>query len=66
MTVRQQWIIVGIVVAVLGGGLFAGVKLFADELFPVGVGSAAPAFTAKDVHSGARGNGKDGTPYSSW
>ena len=53
MSVRQQWIIVGIVVAVLGGGLFAGVKLFADDLFPVGVGSAAPAFTAKDVHSGA-------------
>jgi peroxiredoxin len=53
MTVRQQWLIVGIVVAVLGGGLFAGVRLFADELFPVGVGSAAPSFTAKDVHSGA-------------
>ena len=53
MTVRQQWIIVGIVVAVLGGGLFAGVRLFADDLFPVGVGSAAPPFTAKDVHSGA-------------
>ncbi len=53
MTVRQQWIIVGIVVAVLGGGLFVGVTLFADELFPVGVGSTAPAFTAKDVHSGA-------------
>jgi cytochrome c biogenesis protein CcmG/thiol:disulfide interchange protein DsbE len=53
MTVRQQWIVVGIVVAVLGGGLFAGVRLFADDLFPVGVGSAAPPFTAKDVHSGA-------------
>jgi cytochrome c biogenesis protein CcmG/thiol:disulfide interchange protein DsbE len=53
MTVRQQWIIVGVVVAVLGGGLFAGVKLFADELFPVGVGSAAPSFTAKDLHTGA-------------
>ena len=54
MSVRQQWIIVGIVVAVLGGGLFAGVRLFADDLFPIGVGSAAPAFSAKDVRSGAR------------
>ena len=53
MTVRQQWIIVGIVVVVLGGALIAGVRLFADDLFPVGVGSPAPAFRAKDVHSGA-------------
>ena len=52
MTVRQQWIAVGVVVAVLGGGLFAGVTLFADDLFPVRVGSAAPAFRAKDLHSG--------------
>jgi cytochrome c biogenesis protein CcmG/thiol:disulfide interchange protein DsbE len=53
MTVRQQWIIVGIVVVLLGAGLFAGVRLFADDLFPVAVGSVAPAFKAKDVHSGA-------------
>ena len=52
MTVRQQWIIVGVVVAILGAGLFAGVKLFADDLFPIGVGSAAPSFKAKDLHSG--------------
>lgn len=53
MTVRHQWMIVGLVIAALGGGLVAGVRLFADDLFPVGVGSTAPAFTAKDVHSGA-------------
>jgi peroxiredoxin len=53
MTVRQQWMIVGAAVALLGGGLFAGVKLFADELFPVAVGSAAPNFKAKDLASGA-------------
>jgi peroxiredoxin len=53
MTVRQQWMIVGAVVALLGGGLFAGVKLFADELFPVAVGSAAPNFKATDLASGA-------------
>jgi cytochrome c biogenesis protein CcmG/thiol:disulfide interchange protein DsbE len=53
MTVRQQWAVVGIVVVLLGGGLFAGVKLFADDLFPVEVGSTAPSFSAKDLHSGA-------------
>lgn len=53
MTTRQQWTIVGIVVVILGGGLFAGVKLFADDLFPVEVGSTAPTFQAKDVHTGS-------------
>jgi peroxiredoxin len=53
MTVRQQWIVVGIVVALLAGGLFAGVRLFASDLYPVGVGSKAPDFRATDVHSGS-------------
>src|SRR5256885_14848599 len=53
MTVRQQWAVVGVVVAILATGLAAGVKLFADDLFPVGVGSSAPSFVAKDLHSGA-------------
>lgn len=51
MTVRQQWGVVGAVVALLAAGLFAAVKLFADELFPVTVGSAAPDFRAKDLQS---------------
>jgi cytochrome c biogenesis protein CcmG/thiol:disulfide interchange protein DsbE len=53
MTVRQQWTVVGIVVAFLAAGLFAGVKLFAGDLYPIGVGSSAPSFKAKDVNSGA-------------
>jgi cytochrome c biogenesis protein CcmG/thiol:disulfide interchange protein DsbE len=53
MSVRQQWAIVGIVVVLLGGGLFAGVKLFADDLFPIGYGSPAPSFAAKDLRTGA-------------
>lgn len=53
MTVRQQWIVVATVVALLAGGLIAGVKLFAGDLFPVAVGSSAPSFSAKDLHSGA-------------
>ena len=49
MTVRQQWIVVAAVVALLGGGLFAAVRLFADDLFPVTVGSRAPDFRARDL-----------------
>jgi peroxiredoxin len=49
VTVRQQWGIVAGVVVLLGGGLFAAVRLFADDLFPVTVGSAAPDFRAKDL-----------------
>ena len=59
MTVRQQWTVVAVVVTLLGGGLVAGVKLFADDLFPVEVGSTAPQFSAKDVHSGATRTLKD-------
>lgn len=53
MTVRQQWGVVGVVVLLLAAGLFAGVRLFGEDLYPVGVGNKAPDFRAKDVHSGA-------------
>ena len=46
MTARQQWIIVGVVVAVLGGALFAATRLMHEELFPISVGTEAPAFDA--------------------
>lgn len=46
MTVRQQWAFVGLVVLVLGGGLFAATRVLDDELFPVTVGSKAPDFHA--------------------
>ena len=51
MTARQQWAVVLGVVALLGAGLLTGVRLFADQLFPVTVGSSAPDFKAKDVSS---------------
>lgn len=51
MTVRQQWVVVAAVVVVLGGVLVGGVTLFADDLFPVTVGSRAPDFRAKDLRS---------------
>ena len=49
MTVRQQWIVVAGVVMLLAGGLVTAVKVFADDLFPVTVGSAAPDFRATDL-----------------
>lgn len=51
MTVKQQWGVVGAVVALLAVGLWAAVNLFADDLFPVTVGSRAPDFRATDLHS---------------
>ena len=46
MTVRQQWSVVLGVIAVLGIGLLVLVHALGDEIFPVGVGSRAPAFSA--------------------
>ncbi len=46
MTLRQQWGFVGAIVAVLGGGLWAGTHFLGAELRPVTVGSSAPAFRA--------------------
>lgn len=46
MTARQQWTLVGAVVLVLAGGLWAAVRLLGHELFPVTVGSEAPRFEA--------------------
>lgn len=47
MTVRQQWTVVAVVVAVLGIGLALFSRSMKDELFPVNVGSPAPDFRAK-------------------
>lgn len=47
MTVRQQWAIVGAVIAVMGGGLLGAMHFMHDQLFPVDVGATAPEFRAK-------------------
>ncbi len=47
MTSRQQWGIVGAVVALLAIGLAVGTHLMRDQIFPVEVGSTAPPFRAK-------------------
>jgi peroxiredoxin len=47
MTVRQQWIMVGAIVAALAGALSMASCFMKDELFPVTIGSQAPNFKAK-------------------
>jgi peroxiredoxin len=53
MASRGQWIAVGVIIAVLGGALIAGMAL-SPELRPVRPGSEAPSFEAVDVATGAR------------
>jgi cytochrome c biogenesis protein CcmG, thiol:disulfide interchange protein DsbE len=48
---NRQWAIVLGIVVVLAAGLALGLKL-APEIFPVEVGSTAPAFTATDLKTG--------------
>lgn len=49
MTLRQQWVVVLAVVVILLGALGTGAYVLRDELFPVEVGSQAPAFRARTV-----------------
>ena len=49
MTVRQQWAVVGGIVALLAAALVAAIAFLGDELFPVGVGTDAPEFHAKTL-----------------
>jgi cytochrome c biogenesis protein CcmG, thiol:disulfide interchange protein DsbE len=49
MTVRQQWMAVLGIVAVLGIGLWAGTHFLGDEFYEVRVGTEAPGFNAVDV-----------------
>ena len=54
MTVRQQWLTVAAVVVVLVGTLGTAAYVMRDELFPVEVGSRAPAFRARTVDGANR------------
>jgi len=47
MTARQQWSVVGAIVAVMAIGLLVASHYMKDELFPVTIGSTAPDFHAK-------------------
>jgi peroxiredoxin len=54
MTLRQQWVVVAAIAATLAGGLAVGAWVLRDELFPVEVGSRAPAFRAVTVDGANR------------
>lgn len=49
MSARRQWLIVGIVVALLGGGAWGASRFLGDDLIDVGVGVQAPGFTAQTI-----------------
>jgi cytochrome c biogenesis protein CcmG, thiol:disulfide interchange protein DsbE len=49
MTIRQQWMAVLGIVAILGAGLWAGTHFLGDEFYEVRVGTEAPGFNAVDV-----------------
>lgn len=46
MTLRQQWMVVGAIVAAMAAGLLALTQVLGEELFPVTLGKPAPSFTA--------------------
>lgn len=47
---RKQWIVVAIIVVLLSGGAYLGLRLSPD-IFPVEAGSHAPEFKALDVNT---------------
>lgn len=51
MTTRQQWIVVGGIVALIGGVLLGVSHAMKDQLFPIEAGSTAPDFHAKELGS---------------
>jgi peroxiredoxin len=53
MTSRQQWSVVGVVVAVLAIGLTIAARSMKDDLYPVNVGVNAPDFKARTLGSSA-------------
>lgn len=54
MTARRQWAVVLGVVLLLAGGLGVATRLLGDQLFPVAVGSEAPAFSARTLDGAPR------------
>lgn len=54
MTSRQQWLTVLAIVTLMVGLVGAGAYVMRDQLFPVGVGSRAPNFTARTVDGSGR------------
>ncbi len=64
VTVRQQWAVVGGIVLLLAAGAIAATHFLGSELFPVSVGSKAPAFSGQTIQAYSPegvGNPKPGT-----
>lgn len=53
MNKNVQWVIVGVLVALVGIGLYSAKDQLAAELFPVKIGNAAPNFRANPMAQGA-------------
>ncbi len=53
MNQRAQWVIVGVLVALIGLGLYTAKDQLAAELFPIKIGNAAPAFSANPMAAGS-------------
>ncbi|MFO0095455.1 MAG: TlpA family protein disulfide reductase, partial [Gemmatimonadaceae bacterium] len=49
MTVKQQWMVVLGIVAVLAGGAFIASRVLEDELTSITVGSDAPGFAVQTL-----------------
>jgi thiol-disulfide isomerase/thioredoxin len=54
MTLRQQWMIIGGIVALLAVVLGTASVVLRDEMYPIDVGAQAPAFTAKSLSDSGR------------
>ncbi|BAH37662.1 MAG TPA: TlpA family protein disulfide reductase [Gemmatimonas aurantiaca] len=54
MTVKQQWLVVVGIIALLGGGAFTASHFLKDELTSVTVGSDAPGFIAQTLDTPAQ------------
>ena len=52
MNLRDQWLMVGGVVAVLAGGMWVAARQLNDELFPIRIGGEAPDFSAVTLPTG--------------
>jgi thiol-disulfide isomerase/thioredoxin len=50
---KAQWVIVGVLVALVGLGLFSAKDQLAAELFPIKIGNAAPGFSANPMAAGS-------------
>jgi len=54
VTARRQWVVVLGFLVLLGGGAILLVRALGDELFPIEVGSVAPAFRARTIDGTTR------------